>query len=346
MPTSKDTSAELFPLPPGIERVAVLGGGSWATALVKILSEKNLKVKWWLRKEEDVAFINAHGHNPRYLSNTALDLRRVKPTSSLPKALKEADVVILAIPAAFLTEALASLPQGALTGKKVLSAIKGLVPQLHIPVTDWLQQHYGLPADDLAIIAGPCHAEEVAMERLSYLTLAGTSPSTNQAMAQLLRCGYIRTSTCEDLYGVEYCAVLKNVVALTAGICHGLGYGDNFQAVLVSNALQEMARFLSARFPAERDLSRSAYLGDLLVTAYSQFSRNRTFGNMIGRGYTVQSAQVEMNMVAEGYYAVRSLYESDPELASGLPILKAVYQILYRQAPVRKEIEVLSQQFV
>jgi glycerol-3-phosphate dehydrogenase (NAD(P)+) len=323
-------------------RIAVIGSGSWATAIIKILTEKSVRIRWYLRKETDIEFIKKFGHNPRYLSDIALNLRRIKPVNTLARALKEVDTVFLVTPAAFLKESLEGLTPAMLEGKTIVTAIKGIIPGETELITDWLEKHYNIPKEKLAIVAGPCHAEEVALERLSYLTIGAYNTQTATEVAELLACRYIKTSVSADLVGIELSAIMKNIVAICCGICHGLNHGDNFQSVLVANALQEIERFLDKAMPLQRNVQHSAYLGDLLVTAYSQFSRNRTFGNMIGRGYSVTAAQMEMNMVAEGYYAVKSVYEMNLKLQVDMPILEATYRILYQKASPTAEIEILK----
>lgn len=310
----------------------MVGGGSWATALIKILSEGNVSVKWWLRKKTDSDHIKQFHHNPSYLSDVAINPRKVRVCPKIKEAFSGTDFVILAVPAAFIGDALAGLTPDHFTDKYVVSAIKGMIPDQNRLVTDWVEQTYGVPSSRISVIAGPCHAEEVALEKQSYLTIASTGDTGAQIVADLLTCRYVQASALNDIYGVEYSAVMKNIIALSCGITHGLGYGDNFQAVLVSNAMQEIRRFVDALRPMVRDLSASAYLGDLLVTAYSPFSRNRTFGTLIGRGYGVQSAQMEMNMIAEGYYAVKSIYEINQHYKVSMPIVTAVYTILYEKA--------------
>ncbi len=322
--------------------IAVIGGGSWATALIKILSEQPVKVQWWLRNQADAAYIGQYGHNPHYLSDVQLNRRKVSVCARVEEAVAGATHVILAVPAAFVQSALAGLPPEALAGKVVVSAIKGMIPEQNLLVTDWVERDYGVTPDHLCVIAGPCHAEEVALEKQSYLTIASADAGQAEGVARLLTCRYVQASALDDVYGVEYCAVMKNIIALACGITHGLNYGDNFQAVLVSNAMQEIRRFLDAIYPRDRDLSASVYLGDLLVTAYSQFSRNRTFGNMIGRGYSVKSAQVEMNMIAEGYYAVKSIHEINRQYGVFMPITEAVFRILYEKAPPAQEVGALK----
>lgn len=328
-----------------LEKIAVLGGGSWATALVKILSENKADVRWWLRSKEDVAHLQQYGHNPRYISGVRFDLHYVTPSTDILETVEGADWVILAVPAAFVQQALAPLPLDAFQGKTVVSAVKGMIPKENILITDFLEQKYGVPAEHQCVIAGPCHAEEVALEKQSYLTIGSHDINRAEAFCQLLRNRYVKANPLDDIDGVEYCAVMKNIIALACGISHGLNYGDNFQAVMVSNAMLEIERFLHALMPLHRDLTGSAYLGDLLVTAYSQFSRNRTFGNMIGRGYTVKSAQFEMNMVAEGYYAVQSIYELNKRLKVDMPITTAVYNILYERISPAVEIDILKNKF-
>ncbi len=320
----------------------MVGGGSWATALIKILTEGPVSIRWWMRSEADAAYIKQVGHNRSYLRDVPINLRKVKICLKIREALRDADVVILAVPAAFIADALTGLQPDQLANKLVVSAIKGMIPATNQLVTDWVSDVYGVPADKLAVIAGPCHAEEVALEKRSYLTIASTSSDSAQTIARLLTCRFVQATPVDDIYGIEYAAVMKNIIALACGITHGLGYGDNFQAVLVANAMQEIRRFVDALHARHRDLSGSAYLGDLLVTAYSPFSRNRTFGNLIGRGYTVQSAQAEMKMVAEGYYAAKSIHTLNERHTVAMPITQAVYRILYQLAPPATEMRLLA----
>lgn len=323
--------------------VSVVGGGSWATALVKILSNNAGQIHWWIRNPESVDFIRQYRHNPSYLSDVEIDLSRVVPNANLVETLAASDYIVLAVPAAFLKTALSGISADALKGKKVFSAIKGIVPEHNKIVGDFLHSEYNVSLENLGVITGPCHAEEVAMEKLSYLTVACQDSATAAQMAALLTCRYIRTVRSGDIFGTEYSAVLKNVMAIASGVCHGLGYGDNFQAVLISNAIREIKRFVDAVHPINRDINESAYLGDLLVTAYSQFSRNRTFGSMLGKGYSVKSAQLEMNMVAEGYYAVACIHEINKKLKVDLPICEAVYNIIYEKIAARVEMKLLTE---
>jgi len=327
---------------PASTPIAVVGGGSWATAIIKILSENNVKIRWWLRDGQDAEYIRRYHSNPTYLRDVRLDPRKVKPFTKISEAISGAEYVILAIPAAFVAEPLKTLKPQHFANKRVVSAIKGMIPEQHCLVTDWVAQQFEVPQHNLCVIAGPCHAEEVALEKQSYLTIASTNHACASDFAALMSGRFVTANPLLDLYGVEYAAVMKNIVALACGITHGLGYGDNFQAVVVSNAMQEISNLVEAIDPRPRNLGASAYLGDLLVTAYSQFSRNRTFGNMIGRGYSIKSAQIEMKMVAEGYYAAKSIHELNQHLKVNLPIVEMVYQILYQQQPVTAAVNALK----
>jgi glycerol-3-phosphate dehydrogenase (NAD(P)+) len=325
------------------QKIAVIGGGSWATALVKILCNNCKQVHWWMRSEEAIAHIQQFGHNPKYLQSVAFDTQQLVLSSDLKSTLNAVDWVIIATPAAFLEEAFAGIGASEFANKVVFSAVKGIVPAYNAIPARFIHKSFGVPYDQIGIISGPCHAEEVAMERLSYLTLACSNAQYAQQMAAALSCRYIKTTTSDDLFGTEFSAVLKNVYALAAGICHGLGYGDNFQAVLVSNAIQEIERFIDVLHPVHRDTKTSAYLGDLLVTAYSNFSRNRTFGFMIGKGYSVKTAQLEMNMIAEGYFATKSLFEINQKFEVEMPILTAVYHIIYDKMDPAIEMKFLAE---
>ncbi|CAN5897821.1 NAD(P)H-dependent glycerol-3-phosphate dehydrogenase [soil metagenome] len=326
-----------------MKNIAVIGGGSWATALVKILSENGASVHWWLRNPDDVGHLQTYHHNPRYLSGISFGMDHVFPSTNLKRVVEASDWVILAVPAAFVQDALRPLTASDLAGRVLVSAIKGMIPKENVLITGYLEKHFQVPPGHLCVIAGPCHAEEVALEKQSYLTIGANDLPQAEAFCALLRNRYVKANPLDDIDGIEYCAVIKNIIALACGIAHGLNYGDNFQAVLVSNAMVEIERFLDALLPQHRALTGSAYLGDLLVTAYSQFSRNRTFGNMIGRGYSVKSAQFEMNMVAEGYYAVQSIYELNRTLQVDMPITSAVYHILYDRVSPAVELSILKE---
>ncbi len=327
------------------KKVAVIGGGSWATALVKILCNNLDSVGWWMRNAEAVDYISKFGRNPNYLSSVNFDCDKLDLGSDIHKYVKEYEVLIIATPSAFLYDLFNGLDLPELANKTIFSAVKGIIPEYHAIPARYFHKQFGTPYDNIGIICGPCHAEEVALEKLSYLTVACQSTDIAENMADMLTCRYIKTTTSDDLFGTEFSAVLKNVYSVAAGICHGLRYGDNFQAVLISNAIQEIERFVDAVSPVHRDVKTSAYLGDLLVTAYSQFSRNRTFGTMIGRGYTVKSAMMEMNMVAEGYYAVKSVVEINKRFQVDLPIVNAVYNILYEKIAPVVEMRILADKF-
>ena len=315
--------------------IAVIGGGSWATAIVKMLTENNDYVGWWMRDAENVMHIKKFHHNKKYLSSVEMATERIDISTDINHIIQNADCLIFAIPSAFLKSALSGLTVP-LKDKLVFSAIKGIVPDENQIVGEYFYKQHDVPLENIGVITGPCHAEEVALERLSYLTIASMNEEAAEMVADNLACKFILTKTSDDIYGTEYAAVLKNIYALAAGIYHGLGYGDNFQAVLVSNAIREMKKFIKVVHPIKRDISGSAYLGDLLVTAYSQFSRNRTFGNMIGKGYTIRSAMLEMNMVAEGYYAAKLIREVRSEKEVKMPIAEAVYKVLYEDRNPKK----------
>ena len=311
-------------------KFAVLGGGSWATAIVKMLTENVSTVNWYMRNTDAIAHIKEHSHNPNYISAVEFNVDQLALTSDINTAISNADVVIFAIPSAFLVKELEKLTVS-LEGKIIFSAIKGIVPETGLIVGEHFNQTYNVPLDNIGVIAGPCHAEEVALERLSYLTIACADEEKAKLVAKNLSSDYIKTRTSDDIIGTEYAAVLKNIYAIAAGMAHGLGYGDNFQSVLMSNAIREMKRFIKRVHHMKRNINNSAYLGDLLVTGYSVFSRNRMFGNMIGKGYTVKSAMMEMSMVAEGYYATKSAHLINEKYTkkSKTPIIDAVYAILY-----------------
>lgn len=324
------------------KKIAVIGGGSWATAIVKILSENAASLNWWMRNAESVEYIKQYKHNPNYISSAQLPVEKINISTRLREIVAASDIIILAVPAAFLHETLNELPAELIKTKNFFSAVKGIVPQYNRIVGEYLNEQFDVSLQQIGVITGPCHAEEVAMEKLSYLTIASENNENANYLASLLKCRYINTTVSDDIYGTEYSAVLKNIMAIASGICHGLGYGDNFQAVLISNAIQEMKRFVDAVHPIERDIKDHAYLGDLLVTAYSQFSRNRTFGGMIGKGYSVRSAQLEMNMVAEGYYASKCIQEINQKYKVNMPICEAVYNVLYAHHNVANEIRELT----
>lgn len=328
------------------KKIAVVGGGSWATAIIKILSDNLIEkeIFWWMRNEEAIEHIRQYNHNPHYLSSVEIKVPDSNLSSNLKDIIAACDFILLNVPAAFLKDTLKDISPEDLKGKKIISAIKGIVPDENMIIGEFMNQHYHIPFSDIIVISGPCHAEEVALEKLSYLTIASQDTELASHFSSMLNTRYIKTNVSDDIFGTEYAAVLKNIYAVASGICRGIGYGDNFQAVLISNAVREIESFVNAIHPIDRDIKESAYLGDLLVTAYSQFSRNRTFGNMIGKGYTVTSAQLEMNMIAEGYYAVYCLHQINKTYKVNMPICRAVYAILYERHSPQIEMKLLSEQ--
>ncbi len=329
-------------------RIAMIGGGSWATAIIKMLSDNtsSKEIFWWMRNEDAISHIKNFKHNPNYLSSVEIKLPEDHISGDIAAIIKQADYVVLNVPAAFLKETLKDVAAEDLKGKKIVSAIKGIVPDENLIIGEFLNQKYQVDLKDILVISGPCHAEEVALEKLSYLTIASTDVNLASNFASLLATRYIKTNVSDDIFGTEYAAVLKNIYAVASGICHGVGYGDNFQAVLISNAIREIKDFVDAVHPIDRDIIESAYLGDLLVTAYSQFSRNRTFGNMIGKGYTVKSAQLEMNMIAEGYYAASCMHHINQKYQVAMPISNAVYNILYNHHAPHSEMRLLTEKLI
>ena len=290
-------------------KIAVMGGGSWATALAKLLLMNNDRILWYMRRDDRIADFKRLSHNPAYLSDVRFDTDRIDFSSDINEVCREADVLLLALPSPYIKSHLAKLTADIST-KYVVSAVKGIVPDENLTVTEYMSRFYHIPADHLVVVSGPCHAEEVALDRLSYLTVACSDRAKADSFAAILRSNYIKTKTSADVVGIEYSSVLKNVYAIMAGILHGMKNGDNFLAVLVSSSIREMERWVDVVAPAEgRNICNSAYLGDLLVTSYSRFSRNHNFGSMIGKGYSVKAAMMEMEMVTEGYYGAKCIHE-------------------------------------
>ena len=326
------------------KRFGILGSGSWATALAKMLCENKEQINWFVRKPSTVNYILKHRHNKDYLSSVNFNLDQLNLSSDANQVVEQSDVLIIAIPSAFLGKTLDTISVP-FDNKLVFNAVKGILPKNQKLVGEHFHDVVGLKLGQIGVITGPCHAEEVALERLSYLTIACSETANAKIMADALSCEYIKCKTSNDIIGTEYAAVLKNIYAIAAGIAHGLGYGDNFQSVLMSNAIREMKRFIKKRYQMKRNINDSAYLGDLLVTGYSNFSRNRFFGNMIGKGYTVKSAMMEMNMIAEGYYATESAYlitKQDGKNKAKTPIINAVYKVLYQNADPKTTFEKLT----
>lgn len=325
------------------KKIAVIGGGSWATAIVKMLTNQNQVVNWWMHNEASATHILKYRHNPKYLQSVEFDLERINISTDIKEMIAPADYVIIATPSAFLYETFEKLAANLFQGKVVFSAVKGIIPELNEIPGQYFHKKFNIPWENLGIICGPCHAEEVALERLSYLTIACQDERYAKYMASRLETRYIKTTLSDDIFGTEFSAVLKNVYSIAAGICSGLGYGDNFQSVLIANAIQEIEDFIDEVSPIHRDVKSSAYLGDLLVTAYSKFSRNRTFGLMVGKGYSVKIAQMEMDMIAEGYYATKCVVEINKEFGVSMPILEAVNNIIYEKISPVIEIRLLSE---
>jgi len=328
----------------GNSNIAVVGGGSWATALSKILLNNVEEINWWVRREETSEYIKNFGHNPNYISSIEFDTEKLNVSTDLKSVIQSSDVIFLVIPSAFLHREFekSGITKEDLKDKIIVSAIKGIIPEFTLIPAAYLNEKFDVEYNNMAIVAGPCHAEEVAHERLSYLTIATPTRGRAYAIGDLFKCRYIKVNKNDDLVGTEYSAIMKNIYAIAAGICHGLGYGDNFMAVLISNAIRETEQFIDYVYPKHRDVKTSAYLGDLLVTAYSQYSRNRTFGNMIGKGYSVKVAQLEMKMIAEGYYASKCVNEIQTKFELDLPIADAVYQCLYNGKDPRRMFEAIQ----
>ncbi len=323
-------------------KVGIVGSGSWATALSKILLNNVDSINWWVREEDVAQNLHIYGRNPLYLSSVGFNRESLNIYTDISKLIAESDHIIFVIPAAFMKKQLSGIAPNAFKGKKVHSAIKGIIPETNQIIAEFFISKYGMSSQDISVISGPSHAEEIALEKLTYLTVSSMNPLLSEEVAALLGCKFVKTTTSDDIYGTEYASVLKNIYAIAVGITKGLGYGDNFISVLVANALQEMERFIAAVHPIDRNLSGSVYLGDLIVTAYSQFSRNRTFGNMIGAGYSVKSAQLEMKMIAEGYYATRCIHEINKKYNVEMPIASAVYNILYESISPYIEIKIME----
>ena len=315
----------------------IIGSGSWATAIAKILTDNGNIINWWVRKEETIAIIKKRKHNPHYLSSAYFDLGLINLSSSLEEVVHNSNTVVIALPSAYIQDALSKAPVNIFENKRVISAVKGIMPQSNQFLQDYLEKKFKIVADNYFTILGPCHAEEVSAEKLSYLTFSGNQLNRTQLVADAFKNDYINTITNTDLRGTQYAAVLKNIYALGAGIAHGLEYGDNFLSVFIANAAKEMNAFLKiASTNTSEDHASSVYLGDLLVTCYSLYSRNRTFGNMIGKGYSVKAAQLELNMVAEGYNASKCIHLTNKTMNVSIPIADAIFSILWEHIPAEE----------
>ena len=324
--------------------IAIIGGGSWATAIAKIVVGKTHRIGWYMRRDDRIEDFKRLGHNPAYLASVRFDINEIEFSSDINKIVQAYDTLIFVTPSPYLKNHLKKL-KTRIRDKHIITAIKGIVPDENLVCSEYFHQVYDVPHENLACIGGPSHAEEVALDRLSYLTIGCTDQDKAKAFADILSGNFVKTKTSTDVLGIEYSSVLKNVYSIAAGICSGLKYGDNFQSVLMSNAVQEMSRLLKSVNPIERSIEDSVYLGDLLVTGYSNFSRNRTFGTMIGKGYSVKSAQIEMEMIAEGYFGTKCMKEINRHLHVNMPILDAVYNILYERINPQIEIKLLTDSF-
>lgn len=326
-------------------KIAVMGGGSWATALAKLLLQNCESIMWYMRRDDRIADFKAHRRNPTYLSDVEFDIERIEFSSDINYVCSEADTLLLVMPSPYFKSHLAKL-NVSIADKYVVSAVKGIVPDENEIISDYMAGHYGVSPERMLVIGGPCHAEEVALERLSYLTIGCRDLVVAETFARCLAGKAMKTIVSTDLNGIEYGAVLKNVYAIAAGIVHGLKNGDNFLAMLVSNAIREMERFLYAVAPCDRQICDSVYLGDLLVTSYSRFSRNHNFGSIIGKGYSVKAATLEMEQTAEGYYGTKCIHEINERYKVPMPILDGVYQILYNRAPAARQIARMAETFI
>lgn len=327
-----------------VGKIAIIGSGSWATAIAKIVIEHTHDIGWYFRKEDKIEEFKRKGHNPAYLTSVHFNLNEIFFSSDINEIVEEYDTLVFVTPSPYLKDLLKKLKKE-LHSKLIVTAIKGIVPDEYLVCSEYFHKAYNVPYENLAVIGGPSHAEEVAMERLTYLTIGCSDVDKARSFSEKLASNYVKTKTSQDVIGIEYASVLKNVYAIAAGMCYGLKYGDNFQAVLMSNAMQEMNRFLNTINPIERAIIDSVYLGDQLVTGYSKFSRNHTFGAMIGKGYSIKAAQIEMEMVAEGYFGTKCMKEINRRLHVNMPILDAVYNILYERINPQTEIKLLTDSF-
>ncbi|MEO8769266.1 MAG: NAD(P)H-dependent glycerol-3-phosphate dehydrogenase [Ferruginibacter sp.] len=345
-------------------KFGILGSGSWGTALAKILTDSGQKIYWWNRSEDAISHFKTRFHNPQYLTSARFDINKLQLTSDAGEVIKNSDCIVIAIPSAFALDVLSNLDKNIFEGKKIVSAIKGILPEQNLLLNDYLKDHFNVELENYFALLGPCHAEEIAAEKLSYLTFTGIDERTTHEIAGYFKTAYLNTVQNKDIYGVQYAAVLKNIYAVGAGIAHGLDYGDNFLSVLIANSADEMAGFLrkagiinaevgyiehkksSSEIQIHNNYAASVYLGDLLVTCYSLFSRNRTFGNMIGKGYSVKAAQLEMSMVAEGYNASKCMHIINQNIKAAMPIAEAIYKILWQNAEARSEFKQIEKTLI
>lgn len=331
-------------------RIGILGSGSWATAIAKIITDAGNPLQWWIRNAETITYMQQRRHNPHYLSAAYFDTKLLSLSHNIHFTIENSDVLILAVPSAYINDALSTLNTDVLKGKKIISAVKGILPQKNQLVNEYLEEKFKLPFSDYFTVLGPCHAEEVASEKLSYLTFSGGDMQQCEAIASLFSTNYIKTITNPDVIGVQYAAILKNIYALGAGIAHGLEYGDNFLSVYIANSANEMVNFLREvkheEFDVKLNYAASVYLGDLLVTCYSLYSRNRMLGNMLGKGYSVKAAQLELGMVAEGYNASKCVHIKNEDYKVKMPIAETIYKILWEQMPAGEGFEKIESYLV
>ncbi len=328
-----------------IGKICILGGGTWGTALAKIVLMNQKHMNWFIRRDDQIEGFYKLGHNPAYLTNVKFNLAQITFYSNIEKAIKDSDTIIVAIPSPYVKQYFRRIWNATFRGKFVVSALKGIIPNDNVVMSEFLAANYKIPIENIGVISGPCHAEEVALERLSFLTVASKDQHKATLLSEALNSRILKTRISDDVVGIELAAVLKNIYAIAAGICQGLLYGDNFQAVLMSNCAKEMSRFLNGVLPMERSIAEQHYLGDMLVTGYSQFSRNRTLGAMIGKGYSVKSAQLEMEMIAEGYYGAKCIYELNSRYKVDMPIADTIYRILYEKLQPQEAIHKLIDYF-
>ncbi len=324
--------------------IAVMGGGSWATALAKLLLQNCETITWYMRRDDRIEEFKRLRHNPAYRTDVDFDIERINFSSDINAVCENADTLLLVMPSPYFTDHMDKITVD-ISSKAIVSAVKGIVPDTNELITDYMVRRFGVnPARNL-VVSGPCHAEEVALDRPSYLTIGCANLEMAEDFAKLIRGKNTHAITSSDVDGIEYAAVLKNVYAIAAGIIHGMKTGDNFGAILISNAIREMERFVDAACPRPRQICDSVYLGDLLVTAYSRFSRNHNFGSMIGRGYSVKAARMEMEQTAEGYYGTKCIHDINQHFNVAMPILDGVYSILYRGVPAYRAMKAMAQNF-
>ncbi|NCI45422.1 NAD(P)H-dependent glycerol-3-phosphate dehydrogenase [Sediminibacterium soli] len=318
----------------------IIGGGSWATALAKILTDRGNTIHWWIRNADTIQYLRKRHHNPHYLNSVYFHDEQLQLSDDIATVVQRSDALVVCVPSAYAEQVLQQLSPGMLNGKKIISAIKGILPTENELLNSYLARHFSVGIGDYFAVLGPCHAEEVAAEKLSYLTFSGTDTAMASTIADCFRTEYLTPMVNDDIWGVQYAAVLKNIYALGAGIAHGLEYGDNFLSVYIANSARELVNFLrkvnEGMETAKPNYAASVYLGDLLVTCYSLYSRNRTFGNMIGKGYSVKAAQLELNMVAEGYNASKCMHRTNQAVGADMPIAAAIYGILWEHVAARE----------